>query len=98
MTLNQNINELNVFTKNGSKAHLDKINIFIDLYDERKLVKFATAKHLVVELAHPTGSEKKRSEICIIIFIAKYIKGEPSTRHIARQIHAQQQNTSSLSN
>ena len=54
MTVKQNVYELNVIMKNGSKANLDQIKQVKDLYVDRKIINVKTAKHLVVQLAHPT--------------------------------------------
>ena len=43
MALNQNINELNVIMKNGSKANLNKIANIISLYVDSKIVNFKTS-------------------------------------------------------
>ena len=48
-----------------------------------------TANNLVVELAHPIGYKKKRSEHMYYYIVAKYIHAEPATGRIARQIEAQ---------
>ena len=48
--------------KNRSKANLDKITNVIDLHVDMKISNVMTAKHLVLELAHPADYNKHRSE------------------------------------
>ena len=67
MAIKQNINELNVIIKTGSNANLDKIKYIIDLYNDRKMADFRTARNIVVQLAHPNGYNRKSSENDIII-------------------------------
>ena len=53
-------------TKNGSKANIDKIQNVIDLSVDRKIVN-SRPLNIVLELAHSTCHNKKRSEHNIII-------------------------------
>ena len=62
LTANQNARELNVSMKNGIKANLDNINNVIDLSVDRTIINFMPALKIVLELAHPTGYNKNRSE------------------------------------
>ena len=67
MAIKQNINKLSVIMKSGSNANLDKIKYIIDLYGDRKMVDFTTARNIVVQLAHPNGYNRKSTESEIII-------------------------------
>ena len=69
MTLKQNINELNVIMKNGSKANLDKIKNVLYLHVDRTIVNFRTARHIVVQLAHPTKQNINRAGNNIIMLL-----------------------------
>ena len=55
--------------KNRSKANLDKITNVIDLHVDMKIINFMTAKHLVLELAHPADYNKHRSEKSMLIML-----------------------------
>ena len=48
--------------KNGIQANLDNINNVIDLSVDRTIINFMPAIKIVLELAHPTGYNKNRSE------------------------------------
>ena len=61
MTIKANIAELNTLRNNWSKEYREKIASVIDLYKDRKIPNFRTAKHVVVNLAFPTGYTRKRT-------------------------------------
>ena len=55
-----------------------------------KLIDFMTAKHLVLELAHPTCYKNHRSENSNNT-LEKHVDAEPATGRIARQMRAQKE-------
>ena len=62
MTIKANILEIQALQKkSGLKVNTDKINNTIDLYRQRKIPNFRTARHLVEELSFPTSYNKKRA-------------------------------------
>ena len=53
--------------KSRSKANIDKTKHVVDLYVDMNMIDFMTAKHLVLDLAHPTCYNNHRSENILII-------------------------------
>ena len=61
MTIKGNIAELNTLRKNGSTEYREKIDHVIDLCKGMQIPNFRTAKHVVVNLAFPTGYTRRRT-------------------------------------
>ena len=53
-----------------------------------KIINVMTAKHLVLELAHPTGYNKNRSGKHYNNAIEKHLESEPAKGRIARPMQA----------
>ena len=86
MTIKRHIAELNTLRKNGSKEYRENSDNVLDLYKERKVPNFRTAKTVVVNLAFPAGYTRRRTLKQNYNMIDKYNEATPLIGRIAREI------------
>ena len=68
MTIKQNSNEINVLMKTGFKAYFDQKKL--DLFADREINDFDTARNCVGELDFQTGYKSSRCTIKLLVSIS----------------------------